>query len=322
MGRDSADDRPLPPGEAFAALGHEIRVGILQALAESTRAERPLSFSTLRERVGTVDSAKFNYHLGELVGHFVARGEDGYDLRPAGERVAEAVLSGAVTEDPVVERVAIDASCPYCGAGVEFGYRDERTTTYCPECSGAFEMASGRVEKDEPAGYGFLGYLDLPPAGVEDRDPTAVHDAALEWHLAEQALAAAGTCSRCSAAMEEWLTLCEDHDPGDGTCSACGNRYAAHQSARCTNCVYSRRATFGAALLDSPALQSFLTDHGVNLVSPRYEQFAAFVLDYDEDILAVEPFEAAFTFTAEGDALTLTVDDSLDVVEATEHGAD
>jgi len=291
-------------------------------LASSTREERPLSFSTLRERVGTVDSAKFNYHLGELVGHFVARGEDGYDLRPAGERVAEAVLSGAVTESPVVQRVPIDASCPYCGSGVELSYRDERAVTFCPDCSGAFERSSGRVEKHAPEDYGFLGYLDLPPAGVEGRDPSAVHDAALEWHLAEQALAAAGTCPRCSAGMEVWLSLCEAHEDGEDACSVCGHRYAAHHSARCTNCVYSRRATFGTALLDSPALQSFLTDHGVNLVSPSHDQFAAFVLDYDEEVLATDPFEAAFTFTADGDALTLTVDDDLAVVDATEHAAE
>lgn len=321
MGSEPTDDPPLPPGEAFAALGHEIRVGILQALAESTRVERPLSFSTLRERVGTVDSAKFNYHLGELVDHFVTKRGDGYDLQPAGERVAEAVLSGAVTEDPVIERVPIDASCPYCGAGVELSYRDERTVTYCPDCSGAFELSSGRVEKDVPEGYGFLGYLDLPPAGVEGRDPTAVHGAALEWHLAEQSLAAAGTCPRCSAEMEAWLSLCEDHERGDGACSTCGHRYAAHHSGRCTNCVYSRRATFGTALLDSPALQRFLADHGVNLVSPSHDEFAEFVLDYDEEIRRADPFEAAFTFTAGADALTLTVDDDLDVVDATEHAA-
>ncbi|MFC3476841.1 winged helix-turn-helix domain-containing protein [Halobacterium litoreum] len=322
MGDDSSDETPLSPGDAFAALGHEIRVGILEALADATRVERPLAFSELRGRVGTVDSAKFNYHLGELVGHFVARTDDGYDLRPAGERVAEAVLSGAVTDDPVMDRVPIDATCPYCGAGVEMAYRDERTAAFCPECRGAYAMSAGRVEKDAPDEYGFLGYLDLPPAGIQNRTPTEVFETALRWHLSGQLLASTGTCSRCSAPMEEWLTLCDDHEGGDGACPECDNRYAAQHSARCTNCVYSRRTTFGVYLLDSVELQSFLTAHGVDLVSPDYDQFASVVMNYGEEIHDADPFEASFTFTADGDAITLTVDDDFDVVDVAEQTVD
>jgi ssDNA-binding Zn-finger/Zn-ribbon topoisomerase 1 len=321
MDADPSEER-LPPDEAFAALGHDIRVGILEALASSTRVERPLSFSTLRERVGTVDSAKFNYHLDEVVGHFVDRSENGYDLLPAGERVAEAVLSGAVTDEAVMDRVAIDESCPYCGAAVEVSYRGERVAAFCPSCDGAYAMSSGRIEKDAPADYGFLGYLDLPPAGLTDRSPTEVHETALRWHLSEQLLAATGTCPRCSAPFEEWLTLCEAHDPGDGTCPNCENRYAAHHSARCTNCVYSRRATFGLSLLDDTRLQSFLSGHGVNLVTPEYDTFAACVLNYDEDVHSADPFEASLTFTAGDERLTLTVDDDLDVVDACHSTAD
>jgi hypothetical protein len=320
MGAEPTDDRPLPPGEAFAALGHEIRVGILQALAESTRVERPLSFSTMRERVGTVDSAKFNYHLGELVGHFVVERGDGYDLSPAGERVAEAVLSGAVSDDATIDRVRVDVACPYCGADIELSYRGERTATFCPDCEGAYDMDSGRVEKDAPDHYGFLGYLDLPPAGTRDREPVAVHAAALRWHQAEQLLAATGTCPRCSAPLEEWVTLCEDHEAG-GACGECGNRHAALHSARCTNCVYARRTTFGAALLDATPLQAFLASRGVNLVAPDYDDFAAVLMNYEEDVQSTDPFEAAFTFELDGDALTLTVDEDFDVVDVAERHA-
>jgi DNA-binding transcriptional ArsR family regulator len=319
---EDAGDGTVPPEAAFAALGHEIRVDILRALAESTRVERPLSFSTLRERVGTVDSAKFNYHLGELVAHFVRRRGDGYDLTPAGERVAEAVLSGAVSDDVTIDRVPIDAACPFCGARIELSYRGERTASYCPECSGAYDMDSGRVAKDAPDDYGFLGYLDLPPAGTRDREPTAVHAAAVRWHQSEQLLAATGTCPRCSAPMAEWLTLCEDHEPGVESCGECGNRYAALHSARCENCVYARRTTFGAALLDNTALQSFLVDHGVNIVDPDYEQFASVLLDYREDIEATDPFRATFRFELDGDALALTVDDDFEVVDVDERAAD
>ena len=92
---------PLAPDESFALLGNETRVRILVALAD---ADDALHFSTLHDRVDLRDSEQFNYHLDRLVGHFVDRTDDGYELRQAGSRVVEAILSGAVTEDPVLER--------------------------------------------------------------------------------------------------------------------------------------------------------------------------------------------------------------------------
>lgn len=84
----------LPPDDAFSVLGNETRMEIIQELAD---ASDRLPFSELRDRVGVSDSGQFNYHLDKLVGHFVEDTEDGYGLRRAGERVIEAVVSGAVT---------------------------------------------------------------------------------------------------------------------------------------------------------------------------------------------------------------------------------
>ncbi|WP_255151954.1 DUF7351 domain-containing protein [Halorarius halobius] len=309
------DEGPLAPGEAFALLGHEIRASIVEVLATADRTERPLAFSTLRERVGTVDSAKFNYHLGELVGHFLERTDEGYDLRRAGERVAEAVLSGAVTDDPVLERTRIDQSCLYCGAPVTVDYRQEQVAVYCTECDGTYGASERTSGDDQPTEQGFLGYLSLPPVGIADRTAEEVHWAAVTWQLSEQLLAASGTCPRCSAALDEWLALCEDHAPADGRCQNCNERYAAKHSASCTNCVFARRGVFGVALLDHTALQSFLTDHGINLIAPASDRFLSVVMDYEETVSSVDPFEASFTFTVDGDALTLTVDDDLTVVD-------
>ena len=320
---NEADRSPLPPDDAFAAIAHETRVEILEALATADRAERPLAFSVLRDRVGTVDSSKFNYHLDELVGHFVERTDDGYDLYRAGGRVAEAILSGAVTEDPFVERTRIDRTCHYCGAPIEMSYRQERVETYCTECAGTYGKSNTQEEaEDIPYEYGFLGNLHLPPAGIQGRTPTEIHEAADTWSLSEHLLAASGTCPRCSATLDEWIDVCEDHQPADDGCDDCNKRYAVLHSASCTNCVFDRRVTFGATLLNNTELQAFLTAHGVNLVSPAYERYASVVMDYEESVLGTDPFEAQFTFTAESDAITLTVDDEFDVVDVSKHAAD
>ncbi|MFB6206666.1 MAG: ArsR/SmtB family transcription factor, partial [Haloglomus sp.] len=93
--RELGEPTALSPDEAFGVLGNETRIQILQTLGE---ADGPLSFTELRDRVGIRQGSQFNYHLDKLVGHFVRKTDDGYELRLAGRRVIYAVLSEAVTE--------------------------------------------------------------------------------------------------------------------------------------------------------------------------------------------------------------------------------
>ncbi|MFQ3295876.1 MAG: DNA-binding transcriptional ArsR family regulator, partial [Halobacteriales archaeon] len=112
-GSDSIDH--LDPAEAFAAIGNETRLAILEAIWEAN--ERPVAFSDLRETVGMRDSAQFNYHLQQLTDGFVVkvdpneadprgtpssnrRSDGGYDLRNAGEKVVRSVLAGTFNEHP------------------------------------------------------------------------------------------------------------------------------------------------------------------------------------------------------------------------------
>lgn len=92
--------------EALSVLSNEIRVRILQALAE---AGEPLTFTELREAVEVRDTGKFNYHLTKLCEYFVRETDGGYELGHAGDRIVAASHSATVEEaDPVEE-------CPVCG---------------------------------------------------------------------------------------------------------------------------------------------------------------------------------------------------------------
>lgn len=148
----------LSPDNAFSVLGNETRMEILQALGE---ADKPVSFSELRDRVGMRDSGNFNYHLDKLTGHFLGRTEVGYTLRQAGRRVIEAVLSGAVTDVPELEPTQIERSCFYCDAPIKVAY-DETSPRpvkpYCTECAGLAEFGS--------YDHGQLADLRLSPAGI------------------------------------------------------------------------------------------------------------------------------------------------------------
>lgn len=269
--------------------------------------EEPLSFSELHERVDMRDSGQFNYHLDKLVNHFVDRIDEGYVLTRAGERVIEAVLSGAVTENPTMESITIDQSCQHCGAPIGVAYREERVTVFCTECRGTY----GR--RSEASDHGHLGTLYLPPAGVQNRTPSEVYRAARIWGGLATMATASGVCPRCSASITEDVEVCTEHDVSEGVCTACTNRYAVSIVFRCPNCIYERGGMFGVTLLTNTDLLAFLTARGINPITPSSHSAIGAALDYDEEILSEEPFEARFTFTDDGDSLTLIVDEDLSV---------
>lgn len=302
---------PLPPDDAFAVLGNETRMDILQTLA---RAESPLTFSELRERVGVSDSGQFNYHLNKLAGHFVEESEAGYGLRGAGRRVIEAVLSGAVTETPVIESTAVEDPCHLCGGTVEVTYYEERLESYCTECDGQFGEGNRTGRWAGAPEHGYLGYQPLPPAGVKDRTPQAVHRAAWVWGNLEYLALASGICPRCSATVETTLDVCEDHTPGEGLCGACDRVNRLNVDFSCSNCIYEAGGTVALAFLSRRELLEFTVRHGLNPVDPDAPAAVNRLhASLEEDVRSVEPLEVMLTFSYDGDELTFTIDESLDV---------
>jgi hypothetical protein len=312
MGDDGAE-AALSPDDAFALLGNGTRIAILRTLGE---AAQPLSFSELRDRVAMHDSGQFNYHLEKLVGHFVAKGEDGYTLRRTGRRVVEAVFSGAVTETPSLTRTGVDETCNRCGAPIEITWDSGSVRMYCTECAGTY----GRIRGDrpaQPAERGYLGRLPLPPAGVRNRAPDEVLRAAWTWGTLEIYAMAAGICPRCSATVETTTRVCDDHDASDGLCPSCESVYAVHASTDCTNCIFEGGGAAALGLLSETELLTFLTDHGLNPIAPESIRVLNGVHgDYDEEILQHDPLRARFTFHIVDDSLSVTVDDALAVVDS------
>jgi hypothetical protein len=302
----SGEGTALPPDEAFVVLGSEMRLEMLQTLGA---ADGALAFSELRDRLGNPDSGQFTYHLNKLVGHFASHDADGYEIRRAGERVLEAVLSGAVTDSPVVDSTLVDRACQYCGSPVGITYREEQLTVFCTGCEGIYgELA-------DADGHGHLGTLFLPPAGLDNRTADEMLQAAYVWGELTAMASACGVCPRCSGVLTESVSICEDHDPVGAACGTCDERYAIGIHFECTNCTYDRGGAFGVKLLADTALLAFLTARGINPVNPSSQAAIGAMMDYDEEVLSVDPFSARFTFTAEGDSCTLVVDDELSVTD-------
>lgn len=311
-----AEDSRPPSTAALSLLGSDVRLKIIQALGE---AEEPLSFTTLRETVGTADSGQFNYHLHKLEGLFVRKTVDGYVLRQAGRRIMEAIRSGALTDDARLEPTVTDSPCPFCGAPVEVSYYQEWVSMYCTRCAGAYGESVTRTgaEQGEPSRPGYLGGLPFPPAGLRGRDGEEIIQAARTWANTEIMAMAAGVCPRCAASVTTTLDVCFDHEATGGLCAACDQRRAVRMSMDCENCHHRVTGPFVLRLSTDTALLSFLTSHGVNPLPPT-PAFYEVVASYEEDILSADPLEMAFTFTMGDDSIRVLVGEEFAVSESTE----
>lgn len=316
MARDTgSDDGPgLSPDEAFANVGNETRIQILQTLGEA----EPLSFSELYDRIDISDSGNFTYHLDKLTGHFVRESDGEYRLREPGSIVVESVLSGVVTDASVLEPTRLDAGCPYCGNTVEVSFTDERVMVRCTSCPGTYTDGRTDARFLESHPYGTIAIFRLPPAGLDERSPLEVLEAALARTHLELLELAEGICPRCAADISFELQVCNEHTGIDHFCDVCRRRRAIYVDYQCENCIrVEENIPAGLHLMYVPELMSFLSDHAINPVIPDWDELAT-VVGYDEDIATTDPLEALFTFHANGDTLTLTVTEQLEVIDISE----
>jgi hypothetical protein len=320
---DTRRSARLPPDEAFGALGNETRIAALRTLGEG---ETPMSFSTLYDQVPADDTGGFSYHLDRLVGHFVTRSDEGYSLTRAGRRVVEAVLSGAVTETPDLPLTGVDATCERCGGDVLVRWREGSVERFCTDCSGRYDR-SYRGDDGTPVRDGYLGRYPLPPAGLRDRDADGTLRAAWTWGNLELLALSNGLCPRCSAPVERELSVCEDHESGPDEdadpCAACGRQDGTLVHAECTNCIYVVGGNALAAVTGHAAVLDFLTDHGYDPVAPSAVGEVEAVHEPEEEtVRGTDPLVVDLTLTADGERLSLRVDEELTVLDVSRADCD
>lgn len=282
------------PQDAFALLGNEVRASILRTLAapEDEGPWKELGFAELHRRVDPgMDSSQFNYHLQQLVDHYVRSTEDGYQISPAGVKLYRTIVAGTFTREATIEPFEAGFECHFCGAAVEGSYEDDQFQVVCPECGHVY--ASNIV----------------PPSVVEEGE--AMLHRVDQFTRHELQIAAKKVCPTCLNEMDADLV------PTEEMYFTSNDEVDVMARLSCDHCGSKRFMTVGTALLTETSLIAFAHDHGVDVnATPIWElEFAS--TDRHVDVRSRDPWEVALSLTLDGETLELVVDDDLEVIEET-----
>ncbi|WP_396610611.1 transcriptional regulator [Haloferax sp. S1W] len=269
--------------DAIGALADADRIAILVALRNGGRQ----SFVELQSAAGFEDSGRFNYHLTKLVGRFVNKREDGYELRAAGSKAVEIVTDERFGESPPPEERPLDASCPSCGSHLRARYADENVEIACPDCSTLVH-------------YGYF-----PPRGRTTRDVDSLFEAYGTCVWRDFTLAYRGVCPYCHGRMTTRVEA-ESHHHLD---------YPAVSD--CRDCGASIATTIGLRLLADPTVVSFLADHGTGPDDRPFWEFDFCLDDSDVAVVSEDPLSVSVPIRQGDEMLRVVVDENGSVIETT-----
>ncbi len=275
--------------DVFNLVSDETRVDIVRALVERRR-ERPdapaVPFVELRKRVGISDSGNFNYHLGQLRGHFVEKSDAGYQLTVTGRALAGAMVSGVYTNDARVEPTELPWPCLQCDEPVFGSYADGVLSATCKNGHIVFETA-------------------IPPGAVDGRSTEELFSLSTLTTQWTAEVATAGICQSCLGTVERSIVE-TDHEGVEFygfrvTCERCGLRF---------------ETSVGFAVVRHPAVVAFYHDRGVD-IRTRPPWTLSFC-DATEPVTLVsdDPLRVRVDVQHNGDELRLTLDEGGTVVNS------
>lgn len=278
--------------EAFDLLSNQVRLDILRTLGEAMAGddEVPLSFTELQSRVGVDDNGRFNYHLTKLTGRLVTKQGGGYELKPAGTNIYQAIVSGAYTDDQGTDPVPVEGEyCPYCGADAVAWYEDGRFHLGCSDCDNLV-----------------IRYI-IPPASFEPEEPESLLQAGGAYILRDQVSTRQGICPYCAG------PITSDLDEEGGEIEQFNERvYSAVAKFVCDRCGWAMHSGVPFALNIEPAVVGFFHDHDEAI----FERYPWSIYQYAEDeVLSRDPWRVEVRCRIDDDVLRLVIDEDVQVVE-------
>ncbi|MDY6765411.1 MAG: helix-turn-helix domain-containing protein [Halobacteria archaeon] len=312
---EEGDSSTLSSDEVLELLADETRISILKTLWDLKepypQGSEPVSFSRLIDAVGHQDPGTFNYHLGKLVGVYVEKNEDGYELSPMGNHVIHNLIAGTISDYKSVDQTPVDRSCHVCGSNdVIMEYETGRLYVKCTSCEG------GYPDSDFPSGM--LEAVGLPPAGLEGRTPNEIHEVDHKWAYFRWSSRFAGVCPVCSGQDTGTVMVCENHDSGERACDNCGSSHKIRVLRTCTVCKsWTLMPSWVAPIYGSLKVASFYDDHGIDVRS-RSANTLGHTIE-EESVVSEAPLEVLVMINIDGDRLEVLLDDEGDVIKVREN---
>ncbi|WP_434523218.1 DUF7351 domain-containing protein [Halorubrum sp. AS12] len=286
--------------EAFALLGHEIRLDILRAFFEryapvdpgsrsDVREERTLSYAELMAATDMEDSGKFNYHLEKLRGIYVEEIEEGYVPTAGAIALYEAVIANRPTES-VPTNFDIDESCPNCESRLQGKYEQEFLTVECSACD-LFWGATYRFPKN----------------GLSVREGENVYEALYDRMMYHVGLARTGQCPSCAGITS--LTVPRERLDEDSTPTA---------EMTCETCSWFVTVDILSALQFDPQMTNAFLELGVPLSGSGSMRATEQILPNVTGRVSTDDSSRATISISHGDAIAkITVGDELEVCSVT-----
>lgn len=287
--------------DVFALLADDTRVDVLRAVAVAQRERGEpgdgmveLSFSEIYDRVDVEGTSKLSYHLGELAGTLLRKGEGGYSLTYAGEKLARFVLSGNYDRPPVFGPEPASGICPFCGADdLEASLYHQFFVVECASC-------------DRP-----VSNYTVTPAQARSHDAGDLVRSVKRAQAAAYARIRRGTCPECAGRLATTV-----RDPGANPLPD-ADPFVVFD--RCEECLraYNAPLSYGAAY--HPASVAFHWDRGVDVTTKGLWEFHDHLRAgrWTAERTATDPAEYEVVLRRGDDALRFALDSDA-VVRRTE----
>jgi hypothetical protein len=282
--------------EAFALLGHEIRLDILRAFFEryspvdpdsrsDVREQRMLSYAELMTATEMEDSGKFNYHLEKLRGVYIEEIEEEYVPTASAIALYEAVIANRPTES-IPTDFDIEESCPNCGSGLRAKYEQEFLTVECPACD-LFWGATYRFPKN----------------GLAVREGERIYKALYDRMMHHVGLARTGQCPSCAGITR--VTVPRERLDEDSTPTA---------ELTCGTCSWFITVDIVSALQFEPQVTKALIELDVPLSESSSMRATEQALpDVTGWVSSDEPFHATISIACDDVIAEITVTDELEI---------
>jgi len=284
------DDRTADA--VFRLLSDETRVDVLRAIAVAQHERQGfgagpagLSFSDVYDRVDVDSTSKLSYHLGELTGTFLRKGEHGYSFTHAGDRIARLVLSENYDQPPDFDPRETGGTCLFCGeTPLEASLDQQYFTVRCPSCERAV------------SGY------PVAPAQVRSHEGDDLLRSVEGTLAADYRLIRRGTCPKCAGRLSTDVRELEEGPLPDAdpfvvvdSCEACLRRYSGPM-------------TYGVAY--HPASVAFHWDRGVDVTTKGMWEFHDHLRAgrWTAERLSTDPAEYEVVLRRGDDALRVRLD--------------